>query len=65
MPRARPSRAAICTAIEAAKACGLDVAGVITRPDGTVTVLDRGEVQRLSSTDQEVDAWDKATGAAR
>ena len=65
MPRPRPSKSAICTPIEAAKACGLDVAGVITRPDGTVTVLDRAEASRLLSSQEDVSAWDRATGAGR
>lgn len=51
--RAYPRKVEIVRAIEAAKACGLDVAGYDVRPDGTIRVFD---VRTAPKTD--FDRWE-------
>jgi hypothetical protein len=54
--RARyPTKAAISRLVEAARALGLDVAGVSVSPDGTVKTLPLAAVKAMASGD---DTWD-------
>jgi glutathione synthase/RimK-type ligase-like ATP-grasp enzyme len=39
-----PGKVAIRHAVEAAKACGLDVVGIDISPDGTIRILDRSAI---------------------
>jgi hypothetical protein len=57
MKRLYPRKAEIARAVEAAKACGIDVGGIEISPDGWIRVLGVG---RLSGTHGEYDKWDKA-----
>lgn len=57
MSRSYPRKAEIARAVEAAKACGIDVAGIEVSRDGCIKVLGLGST---SSPPSEFDEWDKA-----
>jgi hypothetical protein len=54
-PRLRyPHKAEIVRAVEAAKACGLDVAGVEVSPNGTIKII---EARALPQPQDEFERW--------
>jgi hypothetical protein len=57
MSRAYPRKAEIARAVQAAKACGLDVEAIEISPEGTIRVLGP---HPLPANETEFDAWEKA-----
>ena len=57
MSRSYPRKAEIARAVEAAKACGIDVAGIEVSRDGSIKVLGPGSASPPRS---EFEEWDKA-----
>ncbi len=57
MTRAYPRKAEIARAIQAARACGLDVAAIEISPEGAIRILGPNP---LPADETEFDAWDKA-----
>ena len=55
--RSYPRKAEIARAVEAAKACGIEVAGIEVSRDGNIKVLGPGAGTSVSSA---FDEWDKA-----
>jgi hypothetical protein len=55
MKRTYPRKVEITRAVEAAKACGIEVAGIEISPAGTIKILSPGQ-----SVASEFDEWDKA-----
>ena len=60
MSAAKPTPAAIRRAIEGMQQAGLPVEGLRILRDGSVMVLATVEKTALPSTENEVDAWDRA-----
>lgn len=46
-----PRKAEIARAVEAAKSCGLDVAGFEVSPDGTIRIMEARAVPSLPAND--------------
>jgi hypothetical protein len=59
MTRSYPRKAEIARAVEAAKACGIDVASIEVSRDGSIKVLGPGSGSG-SPPPSEFDEWDKA-----
>lgn len=53
-----PTKAAIVRAVEAAKLCGLDVAGFEVSPAGTIKVVEARAIP--AKPESEFDKWDRA-----
>lgn len=59
MRRSYPRKVEITRTVEAAKACGIDVAGIEVSPDGSIKILVLGP--GLAATPEtEFDYWDKS-----
>jgi len=48
-----PRKAEIARAVEAAKACGLDVSGIEVSPDGTIRIVEARAVPKQPANDFE------------
>lgn len=57
MSRAYPRKADIARAVQAARACGLDVAAIKVSPEGAIRIVGPGPNPPPES---EFDAWDRA-----
>lgn len=55
--RQYPRKSDITRAVEAAKACGVDVGGIEVMPTGAIKILDRREARIGSET--EFDRWER------
>lgn len=53
--RAYPRKAEIARAVEAAKACGLDVAGIEVSPNGSIRLL---ENRAIPQPENDFDRWE-------